>query len=102
MRNFERTYLMHRASNSPLMNTIKNSSSYSITDSFNSQKKEMAMLLEYRELDRLVMELEKELQAVRTLRAEMEKYKVDFNMKIEDEATNKIQEVINRIDKMFT
>ena len=102
MRNFERAYLMHRTSNLALMNTINNSGSYSIADSFNNQKKEIAMLLEYRELDRLVMELEKELQAVRTLRAEMEKYKIDFNMKVEDEATNKIQEVINRIDKMFT
>ena len=61
----------------------------------------MAMQLEYRELDCLAMELEKEIQAVKALRMEMEKYKVDFSITVEDEATKKIQEVISGIDKMF-
>ena len=34
-------------------------------------------------------------------RMEMEKYKVDFSLSVEDEATKKIQEVISGIDKMF-
>lgn len=59
------------------------------------------MQIEYRELDRLVMGLEKEIQALRNLRMEMEKYKIDFILKVEDEAIKKIQEVVNNIDKMF-
>ena len=47
------------------------------------------------------MELEREIQAVKALRMEMEKYKVDFSLTVEDEATKKIQEVISGIDKMF-
>ena len=48
------------------------------------------MQLQYRELDRLSAELEKEIQAMKALRLEMEKYKIDFNLKVEDEATKKI------------
>ena len=48
-----------------------------------------------------VMELEREIQAIKALRMEMEKYKVDFSLTVEDEATKKIQEVISGIDKMF-
>ena len=59
------------------------------------------MQMQYRELERLAMELEKEIQAVKALRMEMEKYKVDFSITVEDEATKKIQEVISGIDKMF-
>ena len=59
------------------------------------------MQLQYRELDRLSAELEKEIQAMKALRLEMEKYKIDFNLKVEDEATKKIQEVVNKIDSMF-
>ena len=72
-----------------------------LSNAFNKQREEMAMQLQYRELDRLSMELEKEIQAVKALRMEMEKYKVDFSLSVEDEATKKIQEVISGIDKMF-
>ena len=94
MTHFERTYLMHRPS--------KLAISYAdLTDAFNKHHQEIAMQLEYRELDRLAMELEREIQAVKALRMEMEKYKVDFSLTVEDEATKKIQEVISGIDKMF-
>ena len=59
------------------------------------------MQMQYRELDRLATELEKQIQAVKALRMEMEKYKVDFNLSVEDEATKKLQEVIDGIDRMF-
>ena len=61
----------------------------------------MEMQLEYRELDRLVMELEREIKEVKALRMEMEKYKIDFSIKVEDEASKKIKEVMSGIDKMF-
>ena len=61
----------------------------------------MLLQQEYRELDRQSRELEKEIQAVRALRMELEKYKVDFSLSIEDEATKKIQEVVNGINQMF-
>ena len=104
MTHFERTYLMHRPSK--LAITFEDGSNnksgvYDLTDAFNKQHQEMAMQLEYRELDRLAMELEREIQAIKALRMEMEKYKVDFSITVEDEATKKIQEVISGIDKMF-
>lgn len=104
MTNFERTYLMHRPSKIAISyadGSDRKSGVYDLTDAFNKQREEMAMQLEYRELDRLAMELEKEIQAVKALRMEMEKYKVDFSITVEDEATKKIQEVISGIDKMF-
>lgn len=48
------------------------------------------MLMEYKELDRLSMELEKEIQAVKAVRMEMEKYKLNFAITVKDEATKKI------------
>lgn len=57
--------------------------------------------MEYRELDRLSMELEREIQAVKALRMEMEKYKVDFSLSVEDETTKKIQEVLSGIERQF-
>lgn len=57
--------------------------------------------MNYRELDRLTAELERELNLVKTIRTELEKYKVEFNLQIENEATKKIQEVVNSINKMF-
>ena len=57
--------------------------------------------MNYRELDRLTAELERELNLVKTIRTELEKYKVEFNFQIENEATKKIQEVVNSINKMF-
>ena len=104
MTHFERTYLMHRPSKIAINyadGSDRKSGVYDLTDAFNKQREEMAMQLEYRELDRLAMELEKEIQAVKALRMEMEKYKVDFSITVEDEATKKIQEVISGIDKMF-
>lgn len=104
MTHFERTYLMHRPSKLAISfedGSNNKSGVYDLTDAFNKQREEMAMLMEYRELDRLSMELEKEIQAVKALRMEMEKYKVDFSLTVQDEATKKIQEVISGIDKMF-
>ncbi len=104
MTHFERTYLMHRPSKLAISyadGSDNKSGVYDLTDAFNKHHQEIAMQLEYRELDRLVMELEREIQAVKELRMEMEKYKVDFSITVEDEATKKIQEVISGIDKMF-
>lgn len=104
MTHFERTYIMHRPSKIAISygdGSDKKSGVYDLTDSFNKQREEFAMQMEYRELDRLAMELEKEIQAVKALRMEMEKYKVDFSITVEDEATKKIQEVVSGIDKMF-
>ena len=105
MTNFERTYILnnHRtkiAIESEKQKGIKNDV-IDLTDVFQKQREEFAMQMQYRELDRIAMELEKEIQAIRALRLEMEKYKVDFDLKVEDEATKKIQEVVNNIDKMF-
>ena len=104
MTHFERTYLMHRPSKLAISypdGSDKKSGVYDLTDAFNKQHEEMAMQLQYRELDRLSMELEKEIQAIKALRMEMEKYKVDFSLTVEDKATKKIQEVISGIDKML-
>ena len=104
MTHFERTYLMHRPSKLAITfedGSESKSGVYDLTDAFNKQHEEMAMQLQYRELDRLSMELEKEIQAIKALRMEMEKYKVDFSLTVEDKATKKIQEVISGIDKML-
>lgn len=104
MTHFERTYIMSRPSKIAISfadGSKGESGVYDLTDAFQKQREEMAMQLQYRELDRLSMELEKEIQAVKALRMEMEKYKVDFSLSVEDEATKKIQEVISGIDKMF-
>lgn len=104
MTNFENTYLMHRPPKIAISYTDgsdKKSGVYNLTDALNKQREEMAMQLEYRELDRLAMELEKEIHVVKALKMEMEKYKVDFSITVKDEATKKIQEVISGIDKMF-
>ena len=105
MTHFERTYILNRhRSNIAIQsenNTNKKDDVIDLTHIFQKQKEEMAMQMEYRELDRIAMELEKELQAIKALRMEMEKYKIDFELTVEDEATKKIQEVVNGIDKMF-
>ena len=105
MTNFERTYILNKhrtkiAIESENQKGRKNDV-IDLTDVFQKQREEFAMQMEYRELDRIAMELEKEIQAIRALRMEMEKYKVDFDLKVEDEATKKIQKVVNNIDKMF-
>lgn len=105
MTNFERTYILNKHRSKIAVEREnqngKKSDVIDLTDVFQKQREEFAMQMQYRELDRVVMELEKEIQAIRVLRMEMEKYKVDFELRIEDEATKKIQEVINDIDKMF-
>lgn len=105
MTNFERTYILNKHRSKIAVErenqNSKKSDVIDLTDVFQKQREEFAMQMQYRELDRVVMELEKEIQAIRVLRMEMEKYKVDFELRIEDEATKKIQEVINDIDKMF-
>ena len=104
MTHFERTYLLHRPSKISVSyadGSDRKGEVLDLSSAFQKQREEMAMQLEYRELDRLAMELEKEIQAVKALRMEMEKYKVDFSLSVEDEATKKIQEVINGIDKML-
>jgi len=105
MTNFERTYILNKhrtkiAIESENQKERKNDV-IDLTDVFQKQREEFAMQMEYRELDRIAMELEKEIQAIRALRMEMEKYKVGFDLEVEDEATKKIQEVVNNIDKMF-
>ena len=105
MTNFERTYILNKHRSKIAVEREnqngKKSDVIDLTDFFQKQREEFAMQMQYRELDRVVMELEKEIQAIRVLRMEMEKYKVDFELRIEDEATKKIQEVVNDIDKMF-
>lgn len=105
MTNFERTYILNKHRSKIAVEREnqngKKSDVIDLTDVFQKQREEFAMQMQYRELDRVVMELEKEIQAIRVLRMEMEKYKVDFELRIEDEATKKIQEVVNNIDKMF-
>ena len=101
MTNFERTYLINRPSNIVITYSDGTKKQNEVVDAYQKQKQDFYMQLQYRELDRLSAELEKEIQAMKALRMEMEKYKVDFNLKVEDEATKKIQEVVNRIDTMF-
>lgn len=105
MTNFERTYLLNRHRTHIAVENgnkkEKKNDVIDLTDIFQKQREEFAMQMEYRELDRIAMELEREIQAIKLLRMEMEKYKIDFNLSIEDEATEKIKEVVNNIDKMF-
>lgn len=101
MTNFERTYLMTRQPKIAI--TYANDADNNKQDSgfakaYHKFKEETLMRLEYRELDRLAMELEKEIKAVKALRIEMEKYKADVNIQVEAEATKKIEEVL---DNMF-
>ena len=72
-----------------------------MTSDIQKQKAELQMLLQYRELDRMALELEKEIQAVKALRMEMEKYKAEFSLLVKDDATKQIREVFNEIDKLI-
>lgn len=104
MTHFERTYMLGREPKIAVSyadGKHRNSDANDIVRAFNKQKQEMEMQLEYRELDRLSMELEKQIKEIKALRMEMEKYKIDFSIKVEDEATKKINEVMSGIDKMF-
>ena len=104
MTHFERTYLnnrQHKIAISFDYDNKEQSEEYYAMQQLQQSRQELKMQLQYRELDRLAMQLEKELKACQALRMELKKLKIDFNISIEDEATKKIQEVIKGIDKMF-
>ena len=104
MTHFERTYLLNRPRKIAVSyndGSNRPGGVIDLTGGLNDSSRELALQMEYRELDRQSMELEKELQAVKALRMELEKYKVEFSLSVEDEATKKIQGVMNEIEKMF-
>lgn len=104
MTHFERTYLLNRPPKIAITYADDNkeqSKEYYAMQQLQKCREELNMQLEYRELDRLANELEKEIQACKALRMELEKFKIDFSLSVEDEATKKIQEVVKGIDKMF-
>ena len=104
MTHFERTYLLSRQPKIAITfdnDDKEQSQEYFAMKQLQESKQELNMQLEYRELDRLAMELEKEIQACKAIRMELEKFKIDFSLSVEDEATKKIQEVVKGIDKMF-
>ncbi|MBR2507904.1 MAG: hypothetical protein IKB70_13720 [Bacilli bacterium] len=47
------------------------------------------------------MELEQELSRIKMLRIELEKYGVEFNLQVENEAVKKVQEVANCINNLL-
>ena len=99
MRRFEDMFLINKHCKS-LIRSINsdnsNNEAYNIAQQLQQQRDDIRMQLQYKELDRLVFELEKELKIVKALRVELEKFKTDFTVSVEDEATKKIQEVVNR------
>ena len=104
MTHFERTYLLSRPPQIAISYADGNkehSKEYYAMKPLQESRQELNMQLEYRELDRLANELEKEIQACKAIRMELEKFKIDFSLSVEDEATKKIQEVVKGIDKMF-
>ena len=104
MTHFERTYLLNRPRKIAVSyndGSNRPGGVIDLTGGLNDSRRELALQMEYRELARQSMELEKELQAVKALRMELEKYKVEFSLSVEDEATKKIQGVMNEIEKMF-
>lgn len=104
MTHFERIYLLSRPPKIAVTFANGNneqSQEYYAMKQLQESRQELNMQLEYRELDRLAMELEKEIQACKAIRMELEKFKIDFSLSVEDEATKKIQEVVKGIDKMF-
>ena len=105
MTHFERTYLLnrpHKIAVSYNDGSNRPGGVIDLTGGLNDSRRELALQMEYRELDRQSMELEKEIQAVKALRMELEKFKVEFGLTVEDEATKKIQGVMNEIEKMFS
>lgn len=102
MTHFEKTYLLfNRQHNIAIADSNKEHSKEYYVKQMQQKEQQFRMQLEYRELDRLSMELEKELKAVKALRVELEKFKMDFSVSVQDEATKKIQEVLKNIDKLF-
>lgn len=73
-----------------------------LTTALAANREQFTLQQNYRELDRLSAELERELKLVQRLRAELENYKANFNLQIENEATKAIEDVVNSINKMFT
>ena len=102
MTDFERTFLSQSSNhwlNEQLRPTEPTKDGViDLTPMLQRHHDKIAMQLNYRELDRLSAEFEKELKAVKALRAELEKYKAQISIDIEDEATEKIQAVL---DKLF-
>ena len=105
MTHFERTYLLNRPRKIAVSyndGSNRPGGVIDLTGGLNDSRRELALHMEYRELDRQSMELEKEIPAVKALRMELEKFKVEFGLTVEDEATKKIQGVMNEIEKMFS
>lgn len=104
MTNFERTYVMNQPPKISITytdgkaNNTRANGYQAIIDAH----KQIRMQMEYRELDRIANEMEKELQEVRALRQELENYKVEFSMKVEDEATAKIQAVLDNFERAIS
>lgn len=71
---------------------------YSIED----QKRDARRDFEYRKIDQLTAQLEKELAAVRALRREMEQYKKEFAIEVNNTATKEVEKVVAEIDKLFS
>ena len=104
MTHFERTYLMNKPRGIQVIsksNTTEESANKNAYVLLAQGREELRMQLEYRELDRLSRELETELQKVKELRMALEKYKIDFSIEVQDEATKKIQEVFNNIQNII-
>ena len=104
MTNFEQTFLS-QSQNSWIHAQLQQSTKppkegvIDLTPMLNQHHDRILMSLNYRELDRLAAEFEKELKAVKALRAELEKYKAQISVDIEDEATEKIQAVLDKLFK---
>lgn len=104
MTHFEQTYLMNKPSAIKIIDKrtpTEESGEINIYNALAQSRADMRMQLQYRELDRLSRELEKELQQVKELRLALEKYKIDFSIEVQDEATKKIQEVFNNIQNII-
>ena len=93
MTHFEQTYLMRKPT--------EERGEINIYTALAQSRADFRMQLQYRELDRLSMELEKELQQVKELRLALEKYKIDFSIEVQDEAIKKIQDVFNNIQNII-
>lgn len=102
MTHFEQAYLMNKPRAIAIASKSNGESgNKNIFNLLEQSKADMRMQLQYRELDRLSRELEKELQQVKELRLTLEKYKIDFSIEVQDEATKKIQEVFNNIQNII-
>lgn len=104
MTNFERQYLQQKQSSvfhKLATKTEAKDGVIDLTPMLNQAHDDICMQLNYRELDRLSREFERELNAVKALRRELEQYKAKFSVEVEDEATKKIQEVLSGLDKLL-